>query len=614
MPKKIAKKMSSRPRKSNIKGVVLAIFAVVVVLAFGSVMLLMNRSTDNRSQAAPGTKFAARIQATSAQSTGATSPNLAIDGNTGTNWNSAGSPRKWISLDLNETGLVKRVKLIVSQYPAGTTTHKVYVSTTAPTDTNLGQLVHTFTGSTSDNQTLEKVFTTPYSARYVTIETTASPSWVAWREIEVYRPDTTATPTPVPGQTTYSSTIQATATQAAGATNPSLAVDGNNNTNWNAAGSPTKWIALNLNQTGSVSRIRLVTLQSPAGATTHKVYVSATAPVQGSLGQLVHTFSGSTSDNQVLEKAFPTPLTNVRYVTIETTQSPSWVAWREIEVYRPNAGGGSSPTPTPTPTTGVPVRPGYTLIFNDEFDCPMTDNVASSCKTAFYNKWNTRYVYEGGTLDYLNPNTEVERYRDNGNHIVSNGTLKLIAKKVAEYDPNNRTKQLYESGMVRSKQTFSGNFYVEASVKIPDTGNQFSAVWMSARGGAWPPEFDIMESWDRVYSFADAKNPQNTNGRISIGPRPPFEPLGISGALYRPGINFAQAFHKYAYEINGTTYTAYHDDRQMAQWRFPMVDKDGQPAGPLDLIMNLAIVNNRSTSFPQTQVYEADYIRVYRKN
>lgn len=39
-----------------------------------------------------------------------------------------------------------------------------------------------------------------------------------------------------------------------------------------------------------------------------------------------------TQDHQWLE--FQNSVSNIRYLKIETTRSPSWVAWREIEVYK----------------------------------------------------------------------------------------------------------------------------------------------------------------------------------------------------------------------------------------------------------------------------------------
>ena len=47
----------------------------------------------------------------------------------------------------------------------------------------------TFVGATVDNQVLEYEPASAWTnVRYVRVETTASVSWVAWREIELYAP------------------------------------------------------------------------------------------------------------------------------------------------------------------------------------------------------------------------------------------------------------------------------------------------------------------------------------------------------------------------------------------------------------------------------------------
>jgi hypothetical protein len=65
--------------------------------------------------------------------------------------------------------------------------------------------------------------------------------------------------------------------------------------------------------------------------------------------QLVKEFSGHEYDFDVLNFVPTTPLKNIRFVRIDTTESPSWVTWREIEVLAPFPG---TPTPAPeiTPT------------------------------------------------------------------------------------------------------------------------------------------------------------------------------------------------------------------------------------------------------------------------
>jgi len=109
---------------------------------------------------------------------------------------------------------------------------------------------------------------------------------------------------------------------------PGNALDGNIETLWSSGSSAPQWIQIDLGKATVVSAIRLVISQYPEGNTIHQIWVGADA---NNL-TLVHEFKGFTKDPDTLEFIPSVPLTNIRYVKIVTTQSPSWVAWREIEV------------------------------------------------------------------------------------------------------------------------------------------------------------------------------------------------------------------------------------------------------------------------------------------
>ncbi|MGE5529697.1 MAG: hypothetical protein ACM3X6_11235 [Patescibacteria group bacterium] len=80
----------------------------------------------------------------------------------------------------------------------------------------------------------------------------------------------------------------------------------------------------------TVAEIRLLVSQSPAGATTHRIL--AKGPGTKNRYTPLVTLKGETADSQLLSFKPPEPLKGIRYVKIETTASPSWIAWREIEV------------------------------------------------------------------------------------------------------------------------------------------------------------------------------------------------------------------------------------------------------------------------------------------
>ena len=115
--------------------------------------------------------------------------------------------------------------------------------------------------------------------------------------------------------------------------------------NWGAGDAAPQWIQIDLQSFATVTGFRLTIAQSPDGQTTHQIFAGASL----SDLKLVHEFGGSTSENQTLEFTFDEPLTGIRYVKVLTTESPSWVAWKEIEVF----GEVDSAMPTPRPESQV---------------------------------------------------------------------------------------------------------------------------------------------------------------------------------------------------------------------------------------------------------------------
>ncbi|GMV33693.1 MAG: hypothetical protein AMXMBFR60_15220 [Chloroflexota bacterium] len=107
---------------------------------------------------------------------------FAVDGDLGTLWNSGGGPIQWIEIDLGAEYSILRVELTPSQYPAGETVHRLLV---AGSNRQFNE-ANVFEGYTSDGQALVFSPSSPIpSIQFVRVETTVSPSWVAWREIEV---------------------------------------------------------------------------------------------------------------------------------------------------------------------------------------------------------------------------------------------------------------------------------------------------------------------------------------------------------------------------------------------------------------------------------------------
>jgi len=119
-------------------------------------------------------------------------PELAFDGEARKQlpyWNSGAHPLQWIEVDLGESYSIVQVKLVVEQLPtqASSTAHEVWVShRPMREDLSEATLAFTFTGATRDGDWLDHELTAPVLARYVQVRTIQSPSWVAWREIQVF--------------------------------------------------------------------------------------------------------------------------------------------------------------------------------------------------------------------------------------------------------------------------------------------------------------------------------------------------------------------------------------------------------------------------------------------
>lgn len=106
------------------------------------------------------------------------------------------------------------------------------------------------------------------------------------------------------------------------------AADGNPNTIWNAGAGPTQWIDIDLGSERMFSILRMLPSQNPAGNTVHHIWGRNDAGQWFDFGGV----SANTKDNQWFEfnNYLEIP---VRVIIVQTTSSPSWVAWREFQVY-----------------------------------------------------------------------------------------------------------------------------------------------------------------------------------------------------------------------------------------------------------------------------------------
>jgi beta-glucanase (GH16 family) len=253
------------------------------------------------------------------------------------------------------------------------------------------------------------------------------------------------------------------------------------------------------------------------------------------------------------------------------------------------------------------VPSGYVEVFGDEFDEKQLDT----------SKWWTRYIHNGGMLDFLND--EQQRYRESGNHVMTGHSLILMAKRTG---PGR-----YESGMIRSKRTFKYGYF-EARAKVPRGRGVWPAFWLASgrRAGdgkiGWPPEIDIAELVNNGAEDTTAMLHVSAKSNGAQGLQVLYTDPAFDGrwSYWRAPFDFADAFHVFAalWDDDDTVAVSV-DGRLVYKARYKWVYDDGSPAGYASVLLNLAIGGAKwagrhgvdDAAFPQG--FEVDYVRVYQK-
>jgi len=255
--------------------------------------------------------------------------------------------------------------------------------------------------------------------------------------------------------------------------------------------------------------------------------------------------------------------------------------------------------------------PGYALAFNDEFNGTALNRA----------KWFTRYINGNETQDHLND--EQQRYRDNDNHVVANGVLNLVARKVSSSDPAGVN---YESGMIRSDWTARYGYF-EARVKMPGGLGVWPAFWLNSDVGsdgrlAWPPEIDIFEFVnngveDRVnmlHSNVVRQTAATTSTLLYADPS-----FNATLADHVASFNYDEGWHTIGMEWTPTDVTLYVDGRKIYTRTYTWTYADGTLAAPAHILLNLAIGGSWAarhgiddSKFPQA--LQIDWVRAYQRS
>jgi len=243
-------------------------------------------------------------------------------------------------------------------------------------------------------------------------------------------------------------------------------------------------------------------------------------------------------------------------------------------------------------TAGAQERPGWQLVWHDEFDQPGLPDPA---------KWD----YEVGRVRNHEAQYYTRARRENAR--IENGTLVIEARK----EPFEGADYTSASLTSRAAWTYGR---IEMRAKLPTGRGTWPAFWTLGRdidGVGWPRcgEIDIMENVgfdpDRIHANVHSASPDGKKRADK----------GSSLVAERPW----EGFHVYAVEWGPEKIDFFYDDRKY--FTYNKSDRDPETWAydkPHYLILNLAIGGDwggqrgiDSGIFPQR--YLVDYARVYQK-
>jgi beta-glucanase (GH16 family) len=246
------------------------------------------------------------------------------------------------------------------------------------------------------------------------------------------------------------------------------------------------------------------------------------------------------------------------------------------------------------------------LVWSDEFDGTGEIDL---------NKWFKQ------TIPIINGNTwangEVQHYTDRvDNSYVSNGTLKILAKRENYTDNNNVTKN-FTSARLNSKYAFTYG-KVEIKAKMPFGPGTFPALWMLGQnitetGGYWADtygttgwpdcgEIDIIEHWgtNQNYVASALHNRSSFGGTINHGGRV-IQNASTEFHIYTLDWNA----NKMTFSVDGIVHYVYNpENKDIQNWPYD---------APQYLLFNVAILPTITNSFTESAM-EVDYIRVYQES
>ncbi len=236
------------------------------------------------------------------------------------------------------------------------------------------------------------------------------------------------------------------------------------------------------------------------------------------------------------------------------------------------------------------------LVWSDEFD-------GTTISTE-------NWTFETG--DHGWGNNELQNYTESGNAEVSDGILRITAKKETSGPAN------YSSARMNSKRAFTFG-KIEFRAKMPDLKGKgiWPALWMlgaNISNGGWPAcgEIDIMEYVSYLPNTTHFSIHSTANNHVN-GTQVTSGPLSLE--------TIEEEFHVYGFLWTDKYLKFYIDDVDNIKLTFNRPTNANMDNWPFDqpfyFLMNIAVGGNwgglegvDDTIFPATM--EVDYVRVYQ--
>jgi beta-glucanase (GH16 family) len=254
--------------------------------------------------------------------------------------------------------------------------------------------------------------------------------------------------------------------------------------------------------------------------------------------------------------------------------------------------GAGRADPAAGAAAGAAARPGWKLVWADEFDVPGLPDPK---------KW----AYEEGKVR----NNEAQYYTRarTENCRIEGGMLVIEARK--EHFTGPRGSGEYTSASIETRGLASWQYgRIEMRAKLPQGRGQWPAFWAMGVKGRWPAcgEIDIMEFVGHT--------PDKVHGTLHWSGDGKHRQKGGTLAASKPW----EDFHVYAVEWSAERMDFYFDETKFNSIDLAMADDNGSNAfrQPHYIKLNLALGGSWGGKIDDTalpQRFIIDYVRIYQR-